>query len=169
MTNGVSLAVRVPALKRDQAFRETVEGATDNWEMLEAEEKRVVALMVFFSGNWGKVSRELGWEIEELYRFFDPGERPWMLRAMAFYYNNIARLKKNVVSQHALKVLATMVEPMLDAKETPPETKRKLMRDMLEADGVIQKFPGLGQQTNVQVNVAVPEWKKDAEPSTDSG
>ena len=169
--NERGLAVVGPSLmKRRVAFSETFEGATDHWEMLEVEEKKVVGAMVFYSGNWAKVAGFMGWEIERLYRYFEPSERPWMLRAMEFYYNNIARLKKNVVSQHALKALVEMVEPMLESKETPPETKRKLIRDMLEADGVIQKFPTFGGQTNVQVNVAVPEWKKEHGPaSPDSG
>jgi len=162
--------IAIPDLKRQMAFLETFEGAVDHWEMLEEEERKVVGAFIYYSGNWARVAKYLGWEMGRLYKFFDTESKPWMVRAMQFYYNNIPRLKKNLVSQHALNVLATMVEPMLEDEKTPPETKRKLMRDMLEADGVIQKFPSFGTQTNVQVNVAVPDWKRDAEPaSTDSG
>ncbi len=141
------------------AYLDAGEGIKEGWHLLRAEEREVVAQMVRYAGEVKRVAEVLGrtedaveWVIEA---------RPWVKRAIDYYMEvGVEALNRVIVQQHVSEGLLDTVPAVLRGREVAAETKRKTVRDMMEAGGYYPKVGGVMVANQVNVRVEVPEWKK---------
>ncbi len=143
----------------EAAYLDSGEGVKEGWHLLREEERGVVAQMVRYAGELGKVGEALRLEPEYIQKMMEV--RPWVKRAIDYYMEvGVEALNRAVVQQHVSEGLLDTVPAVLRGKEVAAETKRKTVRDMMEAGGYYPKMGGPMVANQVNVKVEVPDWKK---------
>ena len=150
------------------AFPNRSEGVMDDLMLLSPTERKLVAYMVFYKGNEVEVGEQMGIGIEGVHEGMDPRKKPWMWRAVEYFYNRGPELLKAINRGHVFRAQLQEIDKLWEGKDTPPETRRKLIRDVMEADpelGFFPKMPGVAIQSNQTVVVMgePPEWAKKKE------
>ena len=148
-------------VKSVKPFLDRREGAEDHWLLLEEEERQVVGMMIYYRGNLDRVAKELRWSLEQVHQMLDPDKRPAVWRAIDFYYNNVRDFKRDLNSERVLRYLLVESGTLMTGEETPPETKRKIGRDMMEAEGWFPKTGLPNAAPNIAIQVNIPDWKQD--------
>lgn len=148
-----------PVMK-EMAFQETGPGGADETGMLEGEEVRVAAAVVVWGGNVEEAMVQMGMEREKFLGIFQRGH---VLRCVAWMSNNRRQVRFALIRRSVEEALLKYPNSWLASEEVPPETKRKILHDLMEADALFPKGPTGEARTMVQVNVVMPEWKKEIE------
>lgn len=131
----------------------------DGWHLLRKEERAVVAEMVRYAGDMKAVGEAVGRSEESVEGMIEV--RPWVRRAIEYYMKDGGEaLARVIVQQHVLDGLVETVPGTLRGDKTPAETKRKQLRDLMEAGGYFPRWGEQVQATQVNVKVEVPEWKR---------
>lgn len=129
------------------------------WHMMEEEDRALVCQLVRYAGDKKKAREAMGKKKEWLK--WRMKTRPWIGRAVEYYQRvGVEALNRVVLQQYVTEGLLDTVPGTLKGERTSEETKRKQLRDLMEAGGYYPRLGGVVVASQVNVQVEVPEWKK---------
>lgn len=125
---------------------------------LSPKERKVVAALVLHHGDREAILESVEMAEDEMECVVGPS----VLDAVAYYQNDLMALEKALVAWNSLESLMTTPGKLRKGTDIPPETQRKVLRDMMEARGHFPKVEGIGGGGgSITINVNMPWWKKD--------
>lgn len=125
---------------------------------LSPKERKVVAAWVLHNGDREAICQAAEMTEEEMERVVGPS----VLDAVSYYQGDLMGLEKALIAWNSLEGLMTTPGKLRKSENTPPETHRKILRDMMEARGHFPKVEGIGVGGgSITINVNMPWWKKD--------
>lgn len=127
----------------------------DDWPYLQQNEKDVVAYYILQAGDVIAVAKKMKKTVEDIEAFI---EKPMIQRAVAFFQDKHEAIRVHRIEDLENQTLMDVYPDLLE--NANDETRRKTGQVVMDARNRFPKYPTDGTQTNIQINVDIPDYKK---------